>query len=50
MSSIIAVAGGSGGLGRTIVDVVKKDSRYKTFILSRKVSIFIRSISTSIID
>ncbi|KAF2243963.1 hypothetical protein BU26DRAFT_523515 [Trematosphaeria pertusa] len=37
MSAVIAVAGGSGGLGRAIVDVLKADSRYEVVILARKV-------------
>jgi uncharacterized protein YbjT (DUF2867 family) len=39
MSSIVAVAGGSGGLGRAIIDALKADKRYTPLILSRKVRI-----------
>jgi uncharacterized protein YbjT (DUF2867 family) len=37
MSHIVAVAGGSGGLGRAIIDALKASSKYKSLILSRKV-------------
>jgi nucleoside-diphosphate-sugar epimerase len=37
MSSIVAVAGGSGGLGRAIIDALKASSKYEPLILSRKV-------------
>ncbi|KAF2735112.1 NAD(P)-binding protein, partial [Polyplosphaeria fusca] len=33
---IVAVAGGTGGLGRTIVDVLKTDPRYEVVVLGRK--------------
>ncbi|KAF2812095.1 NAD(P)-binding protein [Mytilinidion resinicola] len=36
MSTIVAVAGGSSGLGRTIVDALKADARYEVLILGRK--------------
>ncbi|KAF2495431.1 NAD(P)-binding protein [Lophium mytilinum] len=36
MSTIVAVAGGSSGLGRTIVDALKADGRYEVLILGRK--------------
>jgi NADP-dependent 3-hydroxy acid dehydrogenase YdfG len=37
MSTVVAVAGGSSGLGRTIVDALKLDGRYEVLILGRKV-------------
>ncbi|KAF2643610.1 NAD(P)-binding protein [Massarina eburnea CBS 473.64] len=36
MSPVIAVAGGSGGLGRAIVDALKTSAKYDVVILSRK--------------
>ncbi|KAL1599833.1 hypothetical protein SLS60_007638 [Paraconiothyrium brasiliense] len=36
MSTTIAVAGGSSGLGRAIVDALKEDGHYEVLILSRK--------------
>lgn len=35
-STTIAVAGGSGGLGRAIVEALKADGRYEVFVLARK--------------
>jgi hypothetical protein len=37
MSSNVAVAGGSQGLGRAIVDALKESGKYTTLVLSRKV-------------
>ena len=37
MSSIVAVAGGSAGLGRAIVEQLVADGRYQVIILSRSV-------------
>jgi len=37
MSSVVAVAGGSGGLGRAITEVLKADGRYDVLVLSRTV-------------
>lgn len=37
MSSIVAVAGGSSGLGRSIIDALKESSKYTPLVLSRKV-------------
>lgn len=39
MSSIVAVAGGSRGLGRAIVEAILADNKYHVFILSRQVSL-----------
>ncbi|KAF1807933.1 NAD(P)-binding protein [Eremomyces bilateralis CBS 781.70] len=36
MSSIVAVAGGTGGLGRTIVGAIVGDGKYEVIVLSRK--------------
>ncbi|KAF3011158.1 hypothetical protein E8E13_011507 [Curvularia kusanoi] len=36
MSPVVAVAGGSGGLGRAIVDALKADGSYDVVILARK--------------
>ncbi|KAF2692136.1 NAD(P)-binding protein [Lentithecium fluviatile CBS 122367] len=36
MSHVVAIAGGSGGLGRAVVDALKMDSRYEPIILARK--------------
>ncbi|EWY85942.1 hypothetical protein FOYG_10609 [Fusarium oxysporum NRRL 32931] len=38
MSSIVAVAGGSRGLGRAIVEAILADNKYHVFILSRQTS------------
>lgn len=37
MPLVVAVGGGSGGLGRRIVDALKADNRYEPLILARKV-------------
>jgi NAD(P)-dependent dehydrogenase (short-subunit alcohol dehydrogenase family) len=37
MSKIVAVAGGSGGLGRSIIDALNEDKKYTALILARKV-------------
>jgi hypothetical protein len=37
MPSVVAIAGGSGGLGRTLVEVLRADSRYEPVILARNV-------------
>ncbi|KAF9734416.1 hypothetical protein PMIN04_000644 [Paraphaeosphaeria minitans] len=42
MSHVVAIAGGSGALGRTIIDALKK-STYKPLILARQVNIFMTS-------
>jgi NAD(P)-dependent dehydrogenase (short-subunit alcohol dehydrogenase family) len=39
MSSIVAVAGGSRGLGRAIVEAILADNKHHVFILSRQVSV-----------
>lgn len=39
MSHIVAIAGGSGGLGRTLVDALK-NSTYKPLVLARQVFSF----------
>ncbi|KAH7127811.1 hypothetical protein B0J13DRAFT_645859 [Dactylonectria estremocensis] len=36
MSSIVAVAGGTGSLGRTIVEAIVADAQHKVFILARE--------------
>ncbi|KAJ4291662.1 hypothetical protein N0V90_009557 [Kalmusia sp. IMI 367209] len=36
MSHIIAIAGGSGGLGRALVDALKSSDTYKPLVLARK--------------
>jgi short-subunit dehydrogenase involved in D-alanine esterification of teichoic acids len=33
----VAIAGGTGGIGRTIAEVVKANQNHKVIILSRKV-------------
>lgn len=38
MSKVIAVAGGTGSVGRTIVDELEKSSLYDTIVLARNVS------------
>lgn len=38
MSNVIAVAGGTGSLGRTIVDELKTSPLYSVIVLARKVS------------
>jgi NAD dependent epimerase/dehydratase family enzyme len=38
MPQVIAVAGGTGSVGRTIVDELEKSSLYDTIVLARKVS------------
>lgn len=37
MSSLIAVAGGTGNLGRTIVEAIVADGKFEVVILGRKV-------------
>jgi hypothetical protein len=37
MPSVVAIAGGSGGLGRTLVEVLRADTRYEPVILARNV-------------
>jgi NAD(P)-dependent dehydrogenase (short-subunit alcohol dehydrogenase family) len=37
MMKAIAVAGGSGGVGRAIVDELVRSGEYKIFVLARKV-------------
>lgn len=37
MSSLIAVAGGTGNLGRTIVEAIVADGKFEVVILARKV-------------
>lgn len=39
MSRIIAVAGGSGHLGRAIADAIRNDGKYEVVVLGRKVSL-----------
>jgi hypothetical protein len=34
---VVAVAGGTGGVGRTIVETLLHNPRYKTIVLARKV-------------
>ena len=34
----VAVVGGSGDVGRTVVDVLRDDSRYEVIVLGRSVS------------
>lgn len=36
---VVAVAGGTGGLGRALVDAIIADGKYELKILSRKVSL-----------
>lgn len=38
MSKVIAVAGGTGSVGRTIVEELKKSPLYDVIVLARKVS------------
>lgn len=38
MSSVVAVAGGTGGLGRAIVDALKANAKLTVLVLSRQVS------------
>ena len=49
MSTIVAVAGGSQGLGRTLVDALKADGRYEVLIFGRKVPTHPVSSSTQAI-
>ena len=37
MPVVVAIAGGSGGLGRALVDALKADDRYEPLILARNV-------------
>ncbi|EUC29679.1 hypothetical protein COCCADRAFT_105869 [Bipolaris zeicola 26-R-13] len=37
MSTVVAVAGGTGGLGHAIIDALRSDGRYEVLVLSRKV-------------
>ena len=37
----LAIAGGTGGLGRTLVDEFAKGDEHITFVLSRKVNLYI---------
>ena len=46
MSSIVAVAGGSGGLGRAIIDTLK-GSKYEVVILARNVRLSLEFPSSS---
>lgn len=39
----VAVAGGTGGIGSTIVDILRQNPRHKMVILTRKV----RSLATT---
>lgn len=39
----VAVAGGTGGVGRTIVDALNADSQHHTIVLARKVCIDLSS-------
>jgi shikimate 5-dehydrogenase len=41
----VAVAGGTGGVGRTIIDALKDNPKHKAIILSRTVSLLIRAKS-----
>lgn len=34
---VVAVAGGTGSMGRTIVETLLQDPRHKTIVLARKV-------------
>lgn len=34
---VVAVVGGTGNVGKTIVDALKKDGKYDVIVLSRKV-------------
>ena len=36
--AVIAVVGGTGNVGRTIVDALKQDGKHKVIVLTRKVS------------
>lgn len=38
MSKVIAVAGGTGSFGRTLVEELKKSPLYDVIVLARKVS------------
>lgn len=44
-SCVVAVAGGTGKLGRTIVDELVAHGGYKVFILGREVSLLFRPTS-----
>ncbi|KAJ4986501.1 hypothetical protein SVAN01_08063 [Stagonosporopsis vannaccii] len=48
---VVAVAGGTGSVGKTIVDALKADGKHKVIVLARKVSIDINvgDLSTSTI-
>lgn len=35
---VVAIAGGTGNVGRTIVDAFKEDGKHEVIILARKVS------------
>ncbi|KAF2651594.1 NAD(P)-binding protein [Lophiostoma macrostomum CBS 122681] len=38
MPAVVAIAGGSGGLGRALLDALEKDDRYEPIILARTVN------------
>ncbi|KAJ4289073.1 hypothetical protein N0V90_011415 [Kalmusia sp. IMI 367209] len=50
MSTVVAVAGGSNGLGRAIVDALKETGRYEVLIFSRKVCICLSSKSYALFN
>lgn len=35
---VVAVAGGTGGVGKTIVDVLTQEAKHQVVVLTRKVS------------
>ena len=39
MSPVIAVAGGSGQLGRAIVEAIKADGKFEVIVFGRKVRV-----------
>lgn len=41
--AVVAVAGGTNGLGRAVVDQLRFTSKHKILVFSRKVSLHLRS-------
>ncbi|RFU78096.1 nmra-like family [Trichoderma arundinaceum] len=48
--SVVAVAGGSGNVGRTIVETLAETSKYKVIVLGRKSQQILKNIPTYAVD
>jgi uncharacterized protein YbjT (DUF2867 family) len=44
----VAIAGGTGGIGKTIVEELARQNKYKIVVLSRKVSHYVSIASRSV--